>query len=191
MAINIQKMEEDFDAFFDKYKNCDFEGATDEEDYVADANGILARYESAVMSEEEKSALSKQCVHLGCKIMMYTDNINGPEYYHKAIRLQPDSYDVHWDYYTTLEEIVENEEYATPELIKDAIECLTFCIEYMSTSELQAEYYIQNRYYELARVYMAAKDYAKAKEYAEKSLEIEWDEDVEAFIGKASALMDT
>ena len=190
MAINIQKMEEDFNTFFDKYRNCDFEGATDEEDYVADANEILARYESEATSEEEKCALSKQCALLGGKIMMYTEFVNGPKYYRMAIKLQPDSYDVHWGYYTTLEEIVENEEYATPELIQDAIDCLTFCIDYMSTPELRAEYYIQYRYYELARVYMAAKDYVKAKEYAEKSLEIEWDEDVEAFIEKVSALME-
>lgn len=176
MAMNIQKMKEDFQEFFDKYKNCDFEGPTDEKDYVADADEILARYEGMAVSNEEKQALSEQCVHLGCKIMMYTDNINGPKYYHRAIALQPDECSVRWSYYTTLEEIVENEEYATPELIQDAVSCLTFIIEYCETPELQEEYCVRNRYTDLGRVYMAAGDYAKAKECAQKSLEIGYTE---------------
>ncbi len=189
MAIDIQKMEEDFNNFFNKYKNCDFEGATDEEDYVADADEILARYEGLVMSEEEKCALSRHCVLLGCKIMMYTDNINGPKYYHKAIGLQPDSYDVHWGYYTTLEEIVENEEYATPELIQDAIDCLTFCIDYCDTPELCEQYCVRNRYVDLGRVYMAAGEFVKAKECAEKSLAIEFTEFADKLLKRAEKLV--
>ena len=189
MSINIEKMREDFSAFFKKYENCDFEGATDEADYVKDAEELLSQYESVAESDEEKRELSEQCVHLGCKIMMYTDNPSGPVYYRKAIDLQPDSYDIRWDYYTTLEEIVENEEYSTPELIRDAVDCLTFCIDYCDTPELREEKHIQNRYFELARVYMAAKDYAKAKECAEKSLDIEWDEDVQELIDAAESML--
>lgn len=187
MAIDIQKMNEDFNNFFNKYRNCDFEGATDEEDYVADADEILARYEGAAVSEEEKHALARQCTLLGSKIMMYTDNRKGPEYYHRAIALWPDSYDVHWGYYTTLEEIVENEEYATPELIQDAIDCLTFCIDYCDTPELCREHYINNRYIELGRVYMAAGEFAKAKECAEKSLALEYTESADQLLRRASA----
>lgn len=187
MAIDIQKMNEDFNHFFDKYRNCKFEGAADEEEYVADADEILARYEDAAVSEEEKQALSKQCGLLGCKIMMYTDNINGPKYYHRAIALCPDSYDVHWGYYTTLEEIVENEEYATPELIQDAIDCLTFCIDYCDTPELCEENYVSSRYIELGRVYMAAGEFAKAKECAEKSLAFEYTDSAEQLLRRASA----
>ena len=188
MSINIEKMREDFSAFFKKYENCDFEGATDEADYVKDAEELLSQYESGVESDEEKRELSKQCVHLGCKIMMYTDNPSGPVYYRKAINLQPDSYDIRWDYYTTLEEIVENEEYSTPELIRDAIDCLRFCIDYCDTPELKRENHIEYRWAELGRVYMAAKDYRSARDCFDKSFAIMPDYKVGGLLKKAKRL---
>lgn len=90
-------------------------------------------------------------------------------------------------YYTTLEEIVENEEYATPELIQDAIDCLTFCIDYCDTPKLCREHYINNRYIELGRVYMAAGEFAKAKECADKSLALEYTESADQLLRRASA----
>ena len=185
MAFDINIMKNEFDLFFEKYKNCDFEGENDEADYVKDADRLLGEFGDKAESEEEKEALSKKLALMGGKLMMLTDNPNAPKYYHKAIDLQPNSYDIRWDYYTTLEEIVENEEYATKELIDDAIECLRFCIDYCDTEELRAEKCVQNRYYDLARVYMAAKDYANVVVWTEKYLDNEWDEDVQELLDTA------
>lgn len=186
MAIDINGMKNEFETFFEKYEHCRFNGEHDEENYVSNADKLLEKYDMAE-SEEEKRALSEQCVHLGCKIMMYTDNESGPRYYHKAIELQPDCYDVRWDYYTTLEEIIEA--YPIPELIHDAIDCLNFCINSLTTPELQQEKHIENRYCDLARVYMAAKDYAKAKECAEKSLEFKWDDFAQELLDEAEGML--
>jgi len=97
---------------------------------------------------------------------------NGIRYYHKSIELDPESYDIRWEYYTTLEEIVEDDEYRTPELVDDTIKCLKFCIDYCDTPEKREEHHVQFRYIELARVYFWIGDLAKAREYVLTSLDI-------------------
>ena len=178
-------MTTEINEFYTKFRGNNLETPAEEAAYISAAAAILDRYESSVQDTAEKMALATFLSCLGSKFMVYTYNLHqGRLYYQKALALCPDSYKMHWGYYTSLEEIVEDEEQATPELIQDAIDCLTFCIGYCKTPALCRENYIQYRYFELARVYMAANNPAKAKECAEKSLAIEWNETVQKFIEK-------
>lgn len=178
-------MTTEINEFYTKFRGNHLETPAEEAAYISAAAAILDRYESCVRDTAEKMALATFLSCLGSKFMVYTYNLRqGQLYYQKALALCPDSYKIHWGYYTSLEEIVEDEEQATPELIQDAIDCLAFCIGYCKTPALCREYYIQYRYFELARVYMAANNPAKAKECAEKSLAIEWNETVQKFIEK-------
>ena len=43
----------------------------------------------------------------------------GVPYYHKAIETAPEVYNIRFDYFTTLQEIIPNENYRTPELSKE------------------------------------------------------------------------
>ena len=177
-------MTTEINEFYTKFRGNNLETPAEEAAYISAAAAILDRYESSVQDTAEKMALATFLSCLGSKFMVYTYNPHQGLYYQKALALCPDSYKMHWGYYTSLEEIVEDEEQATPELIQDAIDCLTFCIGYCKTPALCRENYIQYRYFELARVYMAANNPAKAKECAEKSLAIEWNETVQKFIEK-------
>lgn len=178
-------MTTEINEFYTKFRGNNLETTAEEAAYISAAAAILDRYESSVQDTAEKMALATFLSCLGSKFMVYTYNLHQERlYYQKALALCPDSYKMHWGYYTSLEEIVEDEEQATPELIQDAIDCLTFCIGYCKTPALCRENYIQYRYFELARVYMAANNPAKAKECAEKSLAIEWNETVQKFIEK-------
>ena len=176
-------MDTEINQFYTTFRGNNLETPAEETVYILAAAKILDRYEPCVQDPAEKMALATFLECLGSKFMMYTYNLRqGRSYYQKALTLCPDSYKMHWGYYTSLEEIVEDKEQAAPELIQDAIDCLTFCIDYCKTPALCQENYIQNRYFELARVYMAANNTAKAKECAEKSLAIEWNETVQKFI---------
>lgn len=184
-AQRFAAMETQINQFYQRFRENHLETPAKEAAYISAAAAILDRYESSVQDTAEKMALATFLSCLGSKFMVYTYNLHqGRLYYQKALALCPDSYKMHWGYYTSLEEIVEDEEQATPELIQDAIDCLTFCIGYCKTPALCRENYIQYRYFELARVYMAANNPAKAKECAEKSLAIEWNETVQKFIEK-------
>ncbi len=150
----------------------DFETPEELNDYISDAEKILGKYPDP--EGEAREILGEFCTYLGCDLVMNGEDLEpGISYYHKAMELCPKSYDVHWDYYTTLEEIVEDEDLATPELIQDAIDCLQCCIDCCDTPELQEENCVRMRYVELARVYLAADQPEKAAECARKSLEIE------------------
>lgn len=139
--------------------------------YVADAEEILGRFPDP--EGEACEALGQFCAYVGCDLLMYGDELEpGISYYRKAIELYPRSLDIRWDYYTTLEEIIEDEEYATPDLIADAIDCLRFCIDYYDTPELKRENYVNMRWLELGRVYLTADRPEKAVECARASLEL-------------------
>lgn len=171
MADNTAQINEDISAFNAKYGRVKFETSDIKRAYIADAEEIIGRYPP--QSVEERQALAKFYSHLGCMITVFGQDLeNGIRYYRKSIELDPESYDLRWEYYTTLEEIVEDDDYRTPELVRDAIDCLTFCIDYCDTPELKEEHYIYHRYTDLGRVYMAAGDYLKAKACFEKSLGI-------------------
>lgn len=168
---SIENMNRDISAFNAKYDRVKFETPEIKSAYIADAEEIIGRYPP--QSDEERQTLAKFYSHLGCMITVFGQDLeNGIRYYRKSIELDPESYDIRWEYYTTLEEIVEDENYRTPELVQDAADCLTFCIDYCDTPELRAEKYVHFRYNDLGRVYMAAGDYRKAKECFEKSMRI-------------------
>ena len=171
MAVDIAKMNEEISAFNKKYDKADLEAPDIKRSYISDAEKIIERY--PVQSAEEKRELAKFYSHLGCMITVFGQDLeNGVKYYHRSIELDPESYDLRWEYYTTLEEIVEDDDYRTPELVQDAIDCLTFCIEYCDTPELCEEKHIHYRFTDLGRVYMAAGDYLKAKGYFARSMRI-------------------
>lgn len=153
-------------------------------DFTADAEKILGEFPDP--EGEAREALGEFCAYVGCDLLMYGDELEpGISYYRKAIELYPGSLDIRWDYYTTLEEIVEDEEYATPELIWDAIDCLKFCIDYWDTPELKRENHVNARYLELGRVYLMAKQPEKAVECAKASLEIKESEPARELLKKA------
>lgn len=155
-------------------------------DFISDAEKILGKYPDP--EEEAREILGKFYSYLGSKLVVYGndreavrkdgENLErGISYYHKATELCPGSYDIRWNFYTTLEELIENEKRRTPELIQIAIDCLQFCIDYCDTPELMEENRIQYRYFELAKVYLIANQPEKAAECARKSLEIEEDKE--------------
>ena len=159
-----------------------------EKKYIADAEKILTACQNP--DNEMRESIGKFCNIIGGTLIMYAGDLEtGVSYYHKALELCPDSFDIHWGYYTTLEEIVEDEDYATEELIKDAIDCLTFCIEYCTTPELKREHHVENRYIDLARVYIAAKQPEKAVECAKEALKIRKYDYAYEILAKAKSLM--
>lgn len=168
---DMEKFSEDISEFHKKYEGTKLETPEELNAYIADAEKILGKYPDP--EGETRKELGKFCSHLGCWVTVFGQDVeNGIRYYHKSIELDSESYDIRWEYYTTLEEIVEDDEYRTPELVQDAIDCLTFCIDYCNTPELKEKHFIHYRYTDLGRVYLAAGDYKKAKECFEKSLEI-------------------
>lgn len=169
--IDIEQLNREISDFNGRYNRYEFDSPEKEQVYIAEADDILGRYEDS--DSEQRKALAKFCSHLGCMVTVFGQNLEkGIAYYRRSVELDPRSYDIRWEYYTTLEEIVEDEEYSTPELVQDAIDCLNFCIDYCDTPELKAEHYVHFRYTDLGRVYMAAGDYYKARECFKKSMEI-------------------
>ncbi len=170
--IDIEALNSDIAEFEEKYKNARLKTPEELNAYISDADKILGKYPAT--EGEVRERLGKFCSHLGCWVVVFGNDLeHGIPYYHKSIEFCPDSYDIRWEYYTTLEEIVEDEDYATPELIRDAIDCLQFCIDYCDTPELKQEHRVHFRYTELGRVYLAAKQPEKARECAKMSLKIQ------------------
>lgn len=167
----MENIKGDITEFHHKFGACRLENENEENEFIAGAEDVLNRCEPIAKTEEERHELAKFCNFLGCWLLVYTYRLKeGRKYYHKALELFPDSFDIRWEYYTTLEEIVEDEEQCTPEFIRDAIECLRFCIDYCDTPELKRENHIEYRWLELGRIYMKTGDYSKAKECAERSM---------------------
>lgn len=171
MAIDLEALNGDISGFNEKYKGTELETPDELNGYIADAEKILAKYPKP--EGAARKAIAKFCSHLGCWVTVFGQDLeHGIGYYHKSIELDPENYDLRWEYYTTLEEIVEDDDYRTPELVQDAIDCLKFCINYCNTPELQRDKYIHYRYTDLGRVYLAAKNYTKAKNCAKASLKV-------------------
>ncbi len=182
--IDIEALNSEVAEFDKKYKNVNLEIPEELNAYISDAEKILGKYPDP--EGEARKILGDFCKGLGCELVVFGDDLeHGIPYYHKSIELCPDSFDMHWGYYTTLEEIVENEDYATPELIQDAIDCLQFCIDFCDTPELKQEHHVNLRYLDMARVYLAAKQPEKAIECANKSLETEYNDNAREIIKKA------
>ncbi len=172
--FDIEALNSEIAEFKEKYKNTDLKTPEELNAYISDTDKILEKYPDP--EGEAREILGDFCSLRGCWVVVFGNDLeHGIPYYHKSIELCPDSFDMHWGYYTTLEEIVEDEDLATPELIQDAIDCLQFCIDYCDTPELKEEHHVNLRYLDLARVYLAAKQPEKAIECADKSLEIQDD----------------
>lgn len=171
--MDIETLNGDISEFHNKYENTKLKTAEELNAYIADAEKILVKYPNPDSDKEASRVLGKFCSHLGCWVTVFGQDLErGIAYYRKSIELDPESYDIRWEYYTTLEELVDDEDYRTPDLVRDAIDCLRFCIDYCDTPELKEKNYIHYRYTDLGRVYMAAGDYQSAKECFEQSLRI-------------------
>lgn len=186
----LEEIKNDIAEFHQKFGACKLENETEENEFIACAESVLSRCEPNIRTEEERHELAKFCHFLGCWLMVFTYRLEeGRRYYQKALALHPDSYDIHWEYYTTLEEIVEDEEQCAPEFVQDAIDCLRFCIDYCDTPELKRENHIEYRWLELGRIYMTAGDYALAKKCAKRSMEIVKSNDARELIAKADKML--
>ena len=162
---DIETLNADIAEFSAKYKTVTDELKDDNcrGEYLADADAIVADYPEP--DGEVRARLGKFCQHIGCWTVVFGNDLeHGIPYYHKALELCPNSWDIHFEYFTTLEEIIPNEKYSTPELIQDAIDCLTFCIDACDTLELKRKYRVDFRYKDLANVYRIAGQDEKADE---------------------------
>ncbi len=170
--IGLKVLNSDIAEFREKYENANLKIPEELNAYISDADKILEKYPEP--GKKARKILGRFCASLGCNLVVFGNDLeHGIPYYHKAIDLCPNSYDIRWEYYTTLEELIEDEDTATPELIQDAIDCLQFYIDYCNTPELKLEQSIHLRYVDLGRVYLIANQPEKAAECARKSLEIE------------------
>ena len=185
----LEYIKNEIDGFHKRLGECKLENEREENDFIAAAEEVLSKCEPVARTDEERHELAKFCNFLGCWLMVFTYRLKeGRRYYQKALALHPESFDIHWEYFTTLEEIVEDKEQCTPEFIQDAIDCLRFCIDYCDTPELKRENHIEYRWAELGRVYMTAKDYRSARECFERSLAITPDYKVGGLLKKAKRL---
>ena len=185
----LEYIKNEIDGFHKRLGECKLENEREENDFIAAAEEVLSKCEPVAQTDEERHELAKFCNFLGCWLMVFTYRLKeGRRYYQKALALHPESFDIHWEYFTTLEEIVEDKEQCTPEFIQDAIDCLRFCIDYCDTPELKRENHIEYRWAELGRVYMTAKDYRSARECFERSLAITPDYIVGGLLKKAKRL---
>lgn len=182
--MSIDSLNGDISEFNEKYKGTKLATPEELNAYIKDAEEILGRYPNP--DGEVRKALGKFCSHLGCWVTVFGQDLeHGIGYYHKSIELDPESYDIRWEYYTTLEEIVDDDDYRTPEFVQDAVDCLKFCINYCNTPELREEHFIHYRYVDLGRVYLADKQYAKAHNCAKESLKIQKSENARQLLNKA------
>ena len=180
---NIETLSAEIAKFNAKYKNISGELKDDNfrSQYLADADAIFTKYQNS--EGEVRERLGKFCNFIGCWAVVYGKDLeHGILYYHKSLELCPNSYDVHYSYFTTLEELIPKKKYSTPELVQDAIDCLTFCIDACDTLELKRKRRIDLRYIDLANTYRVAGQEEKARECEKMSAEIavelaEWDEE--------------
>lgn len=174
--MDIEALNGDISEFHEKYEGTKLETPEELNAYIADADMILGKYPNPDQNSDKqaKKALGKFCSHLGCWVTVFGQDLeHGIEYYHKSLKFDPDSFDINFEYYTTLEELIEDEDYATPELIDDAVNCLRACIEICNTPELRKKHYVHFRYLDLGNTYLIAKQPAKAAKCARMSMKIE------------------
>ena len=170
---NIETLNSEIAEFHEKYKNINRElkDGNFRSQYLADADVIFTKYQNS--EGEVRERLGKFCNFIGCWTVVYGKDLGrGIPYYHKALELCPDSYDIHYSYFTTLEELIPKKKYSTPELVQDAIDCLTFCIDYCTTPALMAENQVDCLYYDLAKAYKIAGQPEKAAECEKMAVEI-------------------
>jgi len=173
--IDIEALKSDIAEFKKEYDKSNLKTAEELNAYISDADKILAKYPDIKFDSagEAKEILGRFYNTLGLQVVVFGNDLrHGVPYYHKALELCPHSFDIHFRYFTTLEEVIANERLRTPELVQDAIYCLQVCINCCNTPELKREHKVQYRYIDLGRTYLIAKQPEKAIECANKSLEI-------------------
>lgn len=151
---DIETLNAEIDKFHEKYKDIDEKLKNNDVrgEYLADAGAVIEKYPNP--EGEIREELGKFCNFIGCWTVVFGNDLeHGIPFYHKALELCPDSWDIRFEYFTTLKEIIPDKEYSTPELIQDAIDCLTFCIDYCTTPALKAQYRADRRWWELSWVY--------------------------------------
>ena len=167
---DIETLNAEIAGFHEKYENIGRKLLDDNVrgEYLADADAVIEKYPNP--DGEVREQLGEFCDFLGCWIIVYGNDLeHGVPYYHKALELCPNSWDIHFEYFTTLKEIIPDKRYSTPELIQDAIDCLTFCIDYCTTRELMAKYSVDRRYWDLAWVYETAGQKELSWKYAKEA----------------------
>lgn len=185
MTNDLDALNADISEFNEKYEGTKLETLEELNAYIADADVILGKYPDT--DNEARKALGKFCSHLGCWVTVFGQDLeHGIEYYHKSLKLDPESYDINWEYYTTLEELIEDEDYATPEFIEDAVNCLRACIKSCNTPELRKKHYVHFRYVDLGNTYLIAKQPAKAAKCAKMSMKTEPNDRARQLLKKAN-----
>lgn len=168
---DIETLNAEIDKFDAKYNDTRLETEDELNSYISDAEAIIAKYPDP--EGEIRGRLGEFYNLIGCWTVVFGKDLKrGIPYYHKAIELCPNSWDIRFEYFTTLKEIIPDKEYSTPELIQDAIDCLTFCINYCTTPELKAEFRADLRLWELAWVYDIAgrkEDFGSCGKEAQKA----------------------
>lgn len=167
----LETLNAEISEFYEKYNDAELKTPEVLNAYIADTEEIIARYPNAEGDVRNRTAHFLNTT-ASMTIVFGNDLERGVPLYHRSIELAPDDDDLYWGYYTTLEEIVDNDALRTPALVDDAVMCLEFCINAILDGKRPPDY-LDGRYVDLGRVYMAAGDYLKAKECFEKSLAVQ------------------
>ena len=169
---DIETLNAEIIAFRKKHGSSNLETADEVTKFIADGEALAAKYPDP--EGEAREMIAKFYCEIGCYTAVFGQDLErGIPYYHKAIETCPESYDVRFRYYTTLEEIIPNEDYRTPEILQDAIDCLTFCINACDTPQKMNRHGIVTFYEELAKVYKITGQPELSKEYRKKGREVQ------------------
>ncbi len=168
---DFETLNAEIDAFYKKHNSFD-ELKTPEglNSYIADAEEIIAKYPAPEGDVKKRIAKFYNSV-ADSTIVFGNDLERGVPLYHKSLELDPENDDLYWGYYTTLEEIVDNDDLRTPALVDDAVMCLKFVINAILTGKRPPDY-LHFRYVDLGRVYLAYGKYYKAKNCAKASMKV-------------------
>lgn len=167
----LETLNAEIDYFYAKYKDADLKTSDVLNAYIADTEEIIAKYPNAEGDVKNRIAHFLNTT-ADMTIVFGNDLERGVPLYHRSLELDPDDDDLYWGYYTTLEEIVDNDKLRTPALVDDAVMCLETVINAILSGKRPPDY-LHFRYVDLGRVYLADHQYNKAKECFEKSLEVQ------------------
>lgn len=167
----LETLNAEIDYFYAKYKDADLKTPEVLDAYIADTEEIIAKYPNAEGDVKNRTAHFLNTT-ADMTIVFGNDKERGVPLYHRSLELDPDDDDLFWGYYTTLEEIVDNDKLRTPALVDDAVMCLETVIGAILSGKRPPDY-LHFRYVDLGRVYLADHQYDKAKECFEKSLAVQ------------------
>ena len=161
---DVEALNAEIVAFRKKYKSSDLETADEVTKFIADGEALAAKYPDP--EGKSREAIAKFYRHIGCWVVVFGNDLErGIPYYHKAIDTCPESYDIRFDYITTLQEIIPNARIRSSEILQDAVDCLTFCLNACDTWEKKRRKGAVTFCEELAKVYKILGQPKLAKEY--------------------------